>query len=68
MTIIARTLREVLDTRGEDISEVIQQLKDHKIIEECKVLSIEAKKTSLKVRALGPILRLKRLVSNATNR
>ena len=67
MTIIARTLREVLDTRGEEIREAIQKLKDHQIISECKVLGIEARETSLKAKALGPILRLKRLIRDATN-
>ena len=67
MTIITRTLREVLDTRGEEIREAVQKLKDHQIVSECKVLGIEARETGLKARALGPILKLKRLVRNASN-
>ena len=67
MAIIARTLREVLDIRGAEIRETIQKLKSHQIIDEYKVLGIEAKETSLKVRALGPMLKLKRLISNASN-
>ena len=67
MTIIARTLREVLDTRGKEIREAVQKLKDHQIVSECKVLGIEARETGLKAKALGPILKLKRLVRNASN-
>ena len=67
MTIIARTLREVLNTRGAEIREAIQMLKDHQIVSECKVLGLEARETSLKAKALGPILKLKILVSNASN-
>ena len=68
MTIIyARTLREVLDTRGAEIREAIQKLRDHQVVDDYKILGIEARETSLKVKVLGPLLRLKRLVSNASN-
>ena len=67
MTIIARTLREVLNTRGAEIREAIEMLKDHQIVSECKALGLEARETSLKAKALGPILKLKILVSNASN-
>ena len=67
MTIIAKTLREVLDKRGAEIRETIQKLKSHQRLDECKVLGIEARETSLKVKALLPMLKLKRLISNASN-